>query len=169
MEFDVETLSPTYHLTIGLPGQSNALAIAANLGMPHEVVDAASGGLSRGERDLERVLGDLRAQLTAAEERAARAAADAEEANRLRLDLREQLDTLARESAGLREDARARVREELRDVERLLERTRRDVEAARLEQAEADLARAARAAEELAPEPTPAARSRRPRSRRRVG
>ena len=155
VEFDVETLSPTYHLTIGLPGQSNALAIAANLGMPHEVVDAARGGLSRGERDLERVLGDLRAQLTAAEERAARAAADAEEANRLRLDLREQLDTLARESAGLREDARARVREELRDVERLLERTRRDVEAARLEQAEADLARAARAAEELAPEPTP--------------
>jgi DNA mismatch repair protein MutS2 len=155
VEFDVETLSPTYRLTIGLPGQSNALAIAANLGMPHEVIEAARGGLSRGERDLERVLGDLRAQLTAAEERAERAAADAEEANRLRLDLREQLDTLARESAGLREDARTRVRDELRDVERLLERTRRDVEAARLEQAEADLARAARAAEELAPAPAP--------------
>jgi DNA mismatch repair protein MutS2 len=157
VEFDVETLSPTYRLTIGLPGQSNALAIAANLGMPHEVIERARGGLSRDERDLERVLGELRAQLTAAEQRAERAAADAEEANRLRLDLREQLDTLARESAGLREDARARVRGELRDVERLLERTRRDVEAARLEQAEADLARAARAAEELAPPPEPPA------------
>ena len=158
VEFDVETLSPTYRLTIGLPGQSNALAIAANLGMPHEVVDAARSGLSRGERDLDRVLGDLRAQLTAAEERAARAAEAAEEANQLRLELRAQLDTLARESADLREDARTRVRDELRDVERLLERTRRDVEAARLEQAEADLARAARAAEELAPqsEPSPA-------------
>lgn len=155
VEFDVETLSPTYRLTIGLPGQSNALAIASNLGMPRDVIEAARGGLSRGERDLERVLGDLRAQLTAAEERAERARADAEEANRLRLELREQLDTLARESAGLREDARARVRDELRDVERLLERTRRDVEAARLEQAEADLARAVRAAEELAPRPPP--------------
>jgi DNA mismatch repair protein MutS2 len=155
VEFDLETLSPTYRLTIGLPGQSNALAIAANLGMPHEVVDAARGGLSRGERDLERVLGDLRAQLAAAEERAARAARDSEEANRLRLDLREQLDQLARESADLRQDARVRVQEELRDVGRLLERTRRSVEAARLEQAEADLERAARVAAELQPEPEP--------------
>ncbi|MBM3141415.1 MAG: endonuclease MutS2, partial [Chloroflexi bacterium] len=139
VEFDVETLSPTYRLTVGLPGQSNALAIASNLGMLSEVIARAREGLTAEQRDLESLLGDLRAQLNAAEERAARAAAAAEEAETLRADLERRLDALAAESARMREEAQSRIRRELRDAERLLERTRREVEAARLAQARADL------------------------------
>ncbi|MCY4614964.1 MAG: endonuclease MutS2, partial [Chloroflexi bacterium] len=156
VEFDIETLAPTYHLRIGIPGQSNALAIATRLGMPADVIEAAAAGLSSEQRDLETVLADLRNQLAAAEDRAARAAADRDAAEELRVDLQQQLSSLAEESAQLRSDARDRVREEVRDAERLLQRVRREVESARLEQAAEDLERARQAAAALAPEPPPA-------------
>ena len=155
VEFDIDTLAPTYHLRIGIPGQSNALAIATRLGMPAEVIDAAGAGLSSEQRDLETVLADLRNQLAAAEDRAERAAADRDAAEALRVDLQQQLASLAEESAQLRSDARDRVREEVRDAERMLQRVRREVESARLEQAAEDLERARQAAAALAPEPPP--------------
>ena len=156
VEFDVETLAPTYRLRIGVPGQSNALAIAERLGMPGAIVEAAREGLSHGQRDLEAVLGELRTQLSAAEDRAARAAADRDAAEELRGDLERQLATLADESERLRAESRERVREEVRDAERMLQRARREVESARLEQAAADLERAREAVAALAPEPPPA-------------
>ena len=161
VEFDLATLSPTYRLTIGLPGQSNALAIAANLGMPADVIASARGGLSSEQLDLESLLGDLRAQLNAAEQRAARAGTAAAEAEGLRADLDHRLNALAAESAHLREEARTRIRRELREAERLLERTRREVEAARLDQARADLERARAAVEAIAPTPAVAPAPRR--------
>ena len=153
VEFDAETLEPAYRLRIGVAGQSNALAIAERLGMPAAVIGAARSGLSREQRDVEAVLADLRAELAAAEDRAARAGADAEAARGLRADLERRLAELEAESARLRDDARERVREEVRDAERLLRRVRREVESARLEQAERDLARAREAVSALAPEP----------------
>ncbi|MGE3856306.1 MAG: endonuclease MutS2 [Dehalococcoidia bacterium] len=155
VEFDLDTLRPTYRLSIGLPGASNALAIASNLGMPADVIEAARGTLSTEERDFEALLTDLRAQLREAEDRAARAALDAAEAERLRADLQRRSADLAAETTNIREEARARVRRELRDVERFLERTKRDVEAARLEQARVDYERAARAAERIKEPPKP--------------
>ncbi len=155
VEFDVETLAPTYRLRIGVPGQSNALAIAERLGMPGAIVAAAREGLSHEQRDLEAVLGELRAQLSAAEDRAARAAADRDAAEELRADLERQLTALADEGERLRAESRERVREEVRDAERMLQRARREVESARLEQAAADLERAREAAAALAPEPPP--------------
>ena len=156
VEFDLESLSPTYRLTIGLPGQSNALAIASNLGMPDDVIEAARTGLSTDERELESMLSELRGQLSAAEDRASHAAADAERAERLRLERERELHELAADSTRLREDARIRVRDELRDVRRLLEKSRREIEAARLAQAAADFERAEEAATKLRPEPEPA-------------
>ena len=149
MEFDLGSLTPTYRLTMGLPGQSNALAIAERLGMPNEVVELARSGLSGEERQLETVLGELRAQLAAAERRAVAAADDAERARRLRREREQELDSLAGESMRLREEARIRIRDELSDVRRLLQRSRREIEAARLAQAAEDFRRAEEAADRL--------------------
>ena len=58
-EFDVETLSPTYHLLIGIPGKSNAFAIAKKLGMDDAVIDAARNQIGSEAVDMETLLADL--------------------------------------------------------------------------------------------------------------
>ncbi len=59
VDFDMETLSPTYHLLIGIPGQSNALAIARRWGMPSRIVDRAAQCLDSGEIDAEKLMAQL--------------------------------------------------------------------------------------------------------------
>lgn len=149
VEFDLETLRPTYRLTVGLPGQSNALAIASNLGMPGDVIERARAGLSTEERDLEALLADLRGQLAIAEERAEAAARAAAEAEAIRDDLAHRQSELAADEARARQEARTRIRRELRELERLVEKSRREVESARIEQARVDLARARAQVDEL--------------------
>ncbi|GIW04206.1 MAG: hypothetical protein KatS3mg059_0826 [Thermomicrobiales bacterium] len=61
VEFDLATLAPTYRLTIGVPGQSNALAIAQRLGMPREVLDRAASLLHPDAIRVEELLEDIRA------------------------------------------------------------------------------------------------------------
>jgi DNA mismatch repair protein MutS2 len=67
-DFDPATLAPTYHLTVGIPGGSNALATATRLGIPPEIVDEARGILSRGALELESLLRDLMVEKQKTEE-----------------------------------------------------------------------------------------------------
>ncbi|MDO8473361.1 MAG: endonuclease MutS2 [Dehalococcoidia bacterium] len=59
LDFDSDTLSPTYHLTIGVPGASNAMAIAAHLGMPTEIITSAKAMLSGSSLDMESIMRSL--------------------------------------------------------------------------------------------------------------
>ena len=60
LEFDIKTLRPTYHLTIGLPGRSNALLIAQRLGLPQTIIDSAKAEIHPDELRADKLLDDIR-------------------------------------------------------------------------------------------------------------
>lgn len=59
MEFDVDTLSPTYRLLIGVPGRSNAFEISSRLGLDTEVIDEAKQLMNDESQDLNEMITDL--------------------------------------------------------------------------------------------------------------
>ena len=63
-DFDPVTLAPTYHMTVGIPGGSNALAVAAHLGVPPTIIEQATTMLPQGALDLESMLSDIAAEKT---------------------------------------------------------------------------------------------------------
>ena len=82
-EFNVETLMPTYKLSVGVPGKSNAFLISAKLGIPQALIDAARDHMSSDDKRLDSVLAqldDLRLQLKGAREEAEKARYEAEHA-----------------------------------------------------------------------------------------
>jgi DNA mismatch repair protein MutS2 len=135
VEFDLETLRPTFHLTIGLPGRSNALAIAQRLGMPEPIITAARSELSPADIRAEDLLDEIHRQRDLS--RKARAASEnaRHEAETMRAELAKRLEKIEDERMQVLEKARSQaeeqveaVQEELRDVRRQLARTRQPLE-----------------------------------------
>ncbi|MGL4307897.1 MAG: endonuclease MutS2 [Cetobacterium sp.] len=60
MEFNVETLSPTYKLMIGIPGESNALTIARRLGVSEEIIDKARSYISDEDKKVEKMISNIK-------------------------------------------------------------------------------------------------------------
>ena len=73
LEFNLQTLRPTYHLTLGLPGRSNALAIAERLGLPMKIIEAARSTIHPDELRAEDLLDEIYHQRGVAREERARA------------------------------------------------------------------------------------------------
>jgi len=129
LQFDAETLSPTYRLLKGVPGRSYGLAIARRLGVAGEILAEAERAVPDAERALDALLAaveararDLDARTAAVEETAARQqeAAAAQEERARALATRER-DVVARERT-LDDAARARAREYLLEARKTVER-----------------------------------------------
>ena len=68
MEFDQETLKPTYHLLLGIPGRSNGIEIAKRLGINQMIIDESKSLVSEDSQDLNQMIGELVEQRKAARE-----------------------------------------------------------------------------------------------------
>ena len=93
-EFDVETLRPTYHLLIGIPGKSNAFAISKKLGLSDEIIEEARTHLSDQEESFEELLSDLEHSRRTIEKEQAEIQAYKEELEMLRKRTKEKQEKL---------------------------------------------------------------------------
>ena len=113
MEFDIESLRPTYHLTVGLPGRSNALAIAKRLGLREDIIELAKSKIDPSELRAEDLLDEIHRQRDLTRNARAAAEADQKEVEQLREELNTRLENIEDERLELLANAKEKVQEEV--------------------------------------------------------
>lgn len=115
-EFDVETLSPTYRLMIGIPGKSNAFAIAQKLGLDSKVIESAKSQIDSSAIDMEGLLADLEKSKRTIEQEQAKIAANKEEIQKLKDRLASKNEHIEQRKQDILRNAREEAREILEEA-----------------------------------------------------
>jgi len=160
VEFDIESLQPTYHLTIGLPGRSNALAIASRLGLDETIVTDARSMVSPEELTADALLDEIHKERDLARAVRIEAEEEREKGKQLQVELRRQLDDIEAERQEFMQQAREDALEELDVVREEMTLLRRRLEGAgqsleELDSVAEDLETLVEDLEESVPQPEP--------------
>ena len=131
MEFDVETLSPTYRLITGTPGKSNAFEISRKLGLSGGMIDRAAQLIERGDLEFENVISSIESDMKKARDERMAASAIAEDMRKRSEKLAEKEAELAAKREKVISDARREAREivrEAKDAEKEMRKELRELE-----------------------------------------
>jgi DNA mismatch repair protein MutS2 len=160
VEFDIETLSPTYRLSIGLPGRSNALAIANRLGLDERIIERAREFLGSAGVRMENLLEGLQSERKALEDERFHLNMERTEAEYQRKQLEQDRYKLEEQRAQILNEARAQAQRELEEVQRTLAKIKLDVNRAGMTREQ--LGEARQQVRDLTEQVTPVTAPRRP-------
>ena len=125
VDLDPQTLGPTYRLTLGLPGRSYALTIAARLGLPPEVIEQARTSMSPVERDTESLLGELQEERRVVEQLRQDAEAAMAQSRQNLAETESSLAAVEATKAEMLEESRQELQERIADLLQRLQRAER--------------------------------------------
>lgn len=127
MEFDVETLSPTYRLTIGIPGKSNAFAIASKLGLPTSIINRAQSLIERGDAEFEDMISAIDDDKRTAEKERAEADIMLRQAMKKQDEMDRRLAEFQNKKDDMMLDARRQARELIKEAKAISDEIKRDL------------------------------------------
>jgi DNA mismatch repair protein MutS2 len=131
VEFDVKTLRPTFQLTIGLPGRSNAIAIASRLGLDPEIVAAARSEVSPEDLRADKLLDDIRKERNRSSRERDKAIKARQKTDTLNAELQKRLDAIEDERREVLAKARAEGELEVAVLKRNIESLKAQLRKAR--------------------------------------
>lgn len=125
-EFDIETLRPTYHLLIGIPGKSNAFAISKKLGLPDYIIDDAKTRLSEQDESFEDLLTDLETSRRTIEKEQETIASYKREIERLKLETQKKQEKLEEQKERILREANEKAHAILAEAKETADETMRN-------------------------------------------